>query len=616
MSMKNATVGTRKFKPLKLGSIKPKGWLKNQLTIQANGMTGRLEEHWPDLGSDSAWLGGEGEGWERGPYYLDGLVPLAYLLDNEKLIIKAQKWIEWTLSSQTESGWFGPKNNNDWWSRMVMVKALIQYQQFTEDNRVIPFLLNYYRHQLKNLPTRPLAEWGKARGGENVLSLLWLYEKTGEEFLLELIDLTRRQTTDWQQLYRDFPFKRYVEEFDHTSHVVNVAMSLKYLAQDYLITGHQSYKESVYSAIDQLMTYHGQLHGMFSGDEWLAGTHPSQGTELCSVVEYMFTLENLLSILGDSRFGDILERVAFNALPAAIGRDWMSHQYDQQINQIACTYEKRDWTENDNDANLFGLEPHFGCCTANMHQGWPKFVSHLWMKENDTTLVCQSCAPCIVSDLIHDEPVTINVTSDYPFKELMKLEIVSATDQNFSIKLRIPEWCNDIELKVNQENYHSVITDNYIEINRVWHKGDTVEFSLLMEVRFQSRAQSAIGITRGPLLFALPIDEEWTIMKGKYPFFDWEVKPQSEWNYGLTRKDDVCVIEKNNVSHQQFDSKNSPVALKVLGKKIDNWGKKNNSADTPPYHVEAAREFEELTLVPYGGAKLRIAEFPNVDERP
>ena len=47
------------------------------------GLTGHLDEFWPDV-ARSQWIGGNAEGWERGPYWLDGLIPLAVLLDDAR----------------------------------------------------------------------------------------------------------------------------------------------------------------------------------------------------------------------------------------------------------------------------------------------------------------------------------------------------------------------------------------------------------------------------------------------------------------------------------------------------------------------------------------------------
>src|SRR2546429_7372247 len=167
------------FYLLPLTSIKPKGWLRRQLEIQANGLSGHLDEFWPDLGPNSGWLGGNGESWERGPYFLDGLVPLAYQLQDQKLIAKAEKWVNWTLQHQQANGMIGPEKNDDWWPRMVMLKVLTQYQEATRDSRVIPLMDRYFAFQTGEMPKRPLRDWGKYRWQDEVLSVVWLYNRTG-----------------------------------------------------------------------------------------------------------------------------------------------------------------------------------------------------------------------------------------------------------------------------------------------------------------------------------------------------------------------------------------------------------------------------------------------------
>ena len=98
------------FKPLPLGSIKPRGWLLDQLKLQAAGLTGHLDEFWPDV-KESGWIGGKAEGWERAPYWLDGLVPMAYLTGDIRLQKKAGRWMDYILRHQLRDGWLGPEKS-------------------------------------------------------------------------------------------------------------------------------------------------------------------------------------------------------------------------------------------------------------------------------------------------------------------------------------------------------------------------------------------------------------------------------------------------------------------------------------------------------------------------
>ncbi|HVP00833.1 MAG TPA: beta-L-arabinofuranosidase domain-containing protein [Bryobacteraceae bacterium] len=356
------------FYRLPLTSVKPTGWLLDQLRIQASGITGHLDEFWPDVGPNSAWLGGTGEGWERGPYYLDGLVPLAYLLDDPRLIAKARPWIEWTLAHQRPDGSIGPEKNRDWWPIMIMLKVLTQYQEATGDPRVIPAMQKYFAHQSTSLNSTPLVSWAIYRWQDELASILWLYNRTGDARLLDLAQQLKGQGFNWGNFFLHFPYTGAAprEHRGHDSHGVNNAMGLKTTALWSLISKDPADRNAIAAALATLDQLEGLPNGMFSGDEHFAGRNPSQGIETCAVVEAMFSLELDLAVTGDASLGDRLEKIAFNPLPGAQTADQWSHQYDQQPNQVLCSLSRRDWGTNGPESNLFGLEPNYGCCTANL----------------------------------------------------------------------------------------------------------------------------------------------------------------------------------------------------------------------------------------------------------
>ncbi|MBM7572712.1 beta-L-arabinofuranosidase domain-containing protein [Aquibacillus albus] len=607
------------FQSLPLGTVKPMGWLQNQLKIQADGFTGHLDEHWDDVGPNNGWLGGNGDSWERGPYYLDGLVPLAFLLEDEKLIDKVKVWIEATLDSQREDGSFGPSNlrqNNktvadqDWWQEMIMLKVLTQYEEATNDKRIVPFMQKYFQYLLKALPKYPLKEWAQARGADLLLSIHWLYERTDDPKLLELIDIVEKQTIDWTGIFSNFPYWRKQNEWDHRIHVVNVAMGIKTPAMLYRSSKSEYQKQAIYKGIESLMTYHGQAHGMFSGDEWLSGTHPSQGVELCAVVEYMFSMENLVRVIGDGKFGDILEKVAFNALPATISPAWDSHQYDQQVNQVICNSANRPWV-NKPDSNTFGLEPNFGCCTSNMHQGWPKFTTSLWMSSEDNGLAVISYAPCQVEFTVSDNVKTrINVSSDYPFRDSVSMEVNLEKDATFSMYLRVPNWCKRFKVKVNGIDQTYEMSNNFAQITRTWSDNDVVEIGLPMSIELNERNNNAVSVQRGPLVYVLPLEEQWVKIRERERFHDWEIYPKCAWQYALIAEKEFDV-KFEEIKTQPFNT-DSPVRLLTQGKLLSNWIMENNSAAEPPFNPKLFPGTNEDTieLIPYGCARLRIGEFP------
>ena len=267
----------------------------------------------------------------------------------------------------------------------------------------------------------------------------------------------------------------------------------------------------------------------------------------------MFSLEAMLEVFGEPGIADRLERVAFNAYPAAISEDYMSHQYLQQANQILVSRAKRNWFNNGDDSNLFGLEPNFGCCTANMHQGWPKLVQHLWFWEG-SYLVSAIPAPNRLHTTAGGKRIAIDVETDYPFGDTVTY-LVREAETNVSLKIRIPGWCQKPELLAEGAQVRREGKDFWIA--------------------------------------------------------DYSVSSTKPWNYALNLQD-IPKTEIREKVQNPFSHETPPSQIRIKAKRVKEWEMVCNSAGpVPDSPVSSAEKEERITLIPYGATALRISQFPH-----
>lgn len=624
---------------LPVGSIRPAGWLRFQLTAEASGMVGRLQEISPWCKfEESAWADPQGRGergWEELPYWLRGFTDLGYILGDERIIRDARRWLDAILASQRPDGFFGPQSNRegpmvDLWPNMIVLYALRSHYEATGDERVLPFMERYFRWQM----TLPLEQflpgsWQKLRGGDNLDSIYWLYNRTGQAWLLDLARLNHERTSDWAGGIPSW-------------HGVNICQGFREPAQYYQQTHDRRYLQATERNYRTVMELYGQVPGgMFGADENARPgfNGPRQAAETCSMVEIMWSHELLTSITGDVTWADRCEEVAFNSLPAALTPDLKALHYLTAPNLIQLDRaSKAPLLENGGDMLSYSPFEQYRCCQHNVAFGWPYFAEHLWMATRDEGLAAVLYAPSTVTAKVGDRSraegveVTWEEETGYPFSEEIEFRLVRMSHPRafFPLYLRIPRWCARPEVRLNGQELTLppfpptatvAVGGGWVSISRTWRPGDRVLLRLPMQVVVHrwEKNRKAVSIYRGPLAFSLKIGERWERYAGNDDFPCYEVFPTTPWNYGLLL-DKGIEVETTTAAPgewQPFTPENAPIRLKVRARRIPTWRQETNGliGEVPESPVESDKTEaaeEEVTLIPMGCARLRISAFPEV----
>lgn len=613
------------FVKLPIGAIKPEGWIRKQLELEANGFTGHLGELSEFLiKKNNAWLSPTGQGvhgWEELPYWLKGFGDLGYVLGDKRVTREARTWIDAVLSSQREDGWLGPRSNlvanngkPDMWPNMPMLFALQSYYERFGDPRVITAMTRYFRWQLE-LPENDfyLSYWEKQRGGDNLYSVYWLYNRTGQPWLLDLAKKIHRRTADWADGVPDW-------------HGVNFAQAFREPAEFSELSHSAQNLEATEADYHKMRGLYGQVPGgMYGADENARPGHkdPRQAAETCAMVEMMLSNEMLFTMTGDPTWAERCEDVAFNSLPASMTPDERALHYLTAPNMVVADRASKA-PELQNGGNMLSFDPYdYRCCQHNSSQGWPYYAEHLWLATGDNGLAAALYAPSVVRARAGSgETVTIRESTEYPFRDTVDLSFSMARPNRFPLTLRLPSWCDSPRLTLNGKPLMLSAGKQFAVVDRTWRKGDRLSLRLPMRIRLKKWADNddSVSVERGPLTYSLEIGQKYVRKGGtdKWPAF--EVLPTSAWNYGLVP--DVAamrVVERPiRPSAQPFDLATAPVEILARARRIPEWrldtlGMVGALRPSPAF---SKAPIETVRLVPMGAARLRISSFPTVSESP
>ena len=628
------------FIKLPIGSIKPGGWLKKQLELQSAGLTGHLDEIsiWLNR-TDNAWLNKSGlgkYGWEELPYWLKGYGDIAYMLNDKRMLATTKFWINAVIANQRPNGDFGPlvykgEGKRDLWTNMPMLWCLQSYYEYSKDARVINLMRKYFKWELSIPDDKFLQDyWENSRGGDNLLSVYWLYNRTGEAWLLDLATKLDRRTANWRQV-NNLP----------NWHNVNVAECFREPATYYLQSHLLSDLNASYADFNLVRNIYGQVPGgMFGADENARQgyTDPRQAVETCGMVEQMTSDEYLLQFTGDTFWADNCEDVAFNTFPAAFTSDYKALRYLTAPNMVVSD-SKNHSPGIANDGPFLAMNPFSSrCCQHNHAAGWVYYAENSWMATPDKGLAAQLYSDGQVNAVAgNGQKVNITESTHYPFDELVNFRINVAASVKFSLYLRIPQWCNNATVKVNGKVIPvNAVPGNYIKLVNTWKNGDVIALQLPMPIKVKTweKNKNSVSVNYGPLTFSLKIAENYvkknskvdvqgdagwqkTADPTKWPAYD--IYAASPWNYGLLLNKDAAtsfeVIKKSwPKDDNPFTNTNAPIQLIVKGKQITSWtiDQYGLCAVLPPSPVVSDQPEKTLTLVPMGGARLRISAFPVV----
>ena len=535
--------------------------------------------------------------YEQTGYMLDAMARLSFLVDAPTVRADYVKSLESVLANVTSEGklarFYDNADHNFEWPFVIFARSAFAWFEATGDRRVLDALVRHYR-AFKG----EYLGW-KGREAYNAEMLVLLSEYTGDKSLVDdAVKMFEKNGPNW------FRADAKIRVLDHG---VSFTESLKLPAVLTLGTGDRRWLEKGERILDRAFELNEQPDGMISANEFLSGRDPRQGHEACVVSDMIWTLGYYLQADGRAIDADRMERIAYNALPGHMTKDFRRYQYMSFVNQAQVT-PFSSHTHFAPRAKHAQYRPNlfFECCLGNIQRALPNFILRLWMKDEKTGApVAMLHGPSRLSSEYKGVRFTIEEVTDYPFSDTVRFVFHADRPLEMPLKYRVPTWAD-------RPDAGTIACET-----RTWKDGDVFETSFPSKVLLKSD-RNWHWFTKGALSFAYPVPSNVVEERPNDPYSPLILTPNGPWNWAV---DPAALRQAMPVAEYRPNGKfpydESPLTLKVPMQGLSEWRVFDSGKwmPDPPLFAHQSGERATVTLVPEGATLARVTAFPDVTPR-
>ena len=574
-------------------------------------------------------------------YFGSALIHYAQLLPESNVAGEANPFVQSVLASQDPDGYLGgfaPQARwQHWleiWALALVLDGLLYRYEATRDQSLLVASERALQVVMKAWREPPANFTPAIFSGEGIFlvgTACKLYACTGKESYLSFAR---------DVLKRCGKAQAYLSGGDAVvhEHAVIASDDVPAPATLYEYTGDRDLLKAS-EAGWQMMQPYLSIDGTPHGNEMIFHVGSRANSEHCGAVNWMAANQILTRMTADTKYADATERAMFNGYPVAKSPDGKMVGYMHSPNQLVAT----EWSAphgNDGDLDWWASRQHFSsaheplCCNSNGPRGIPFYVESMVLRSEDGLAV--ACyGPCKVDATLPTGGVTLQMQTAYPFEDEVRITVKTEMPAAFPLKFRIPGWCVGANVEVNgipAETHPK--PGAFITLARRWESGDKVTLQFENQARlvwrrrpeFHIRAQCA-AVERGPLVFALPVQEDWQTFTAPAHGPGQDItscrilpKPGAVWNYALVvdrdhPEKDLHLQKLAVPQGAQPWGPHPPIGLEVQARRVLNWRMEGDPEHpkTPGFPftpMQLAEEVENVTLVPYGSTRLRMAFLP------